>query len=546
MRGSVELINKYCSPFEPTSQRVPKSLREQDLLQFMAEIRRKPEWTTKIFNEKIVSKWRSEVLSMEEAIFQFGIDECRYYASKATKACKISAVDGVYESDHIIDSDLRSSLQFYIQNVIDTMDPDWHPKSNDLVLDIIHPSLFPVIYGTSKFYTDEKLKELNLNPLDIKSYTRNHHMAELVEVPEVKKPNNYFGSRSEDKSTLYQWLPADVTVTKHSAKFTSYINNLHPDVHPELYDVLGKLVYHFCPLFEAVFNHATLPYYERDEGNNGYTVRKVKEIIDLREGEDSDEDMRSYFARIPLRIDPWCNKFKSEKCETLGENAIVLIPENDSDLTKLQIVVKAANIHLTPDKSYYGGGSWHVEGMKNERIVATGLYYYDNCNITQSQLDFRVASGSPLYEQDDHDAVKLVYGIEDGDLLQSHIGGVETNEGRMIAFPNNYQHQVQPFELEDKTKPGHRKIIALFLIDPFKKVPSSSSVLPQNELWWAGHEDGLENVSPDCRSVVYDYRGFPYTLKTAKEHRKKLMEERSSQVNTADGMISRPFSLCEH
>jgi len=534
MRGSVELINKYCSPFEPTSQRVPKSLREQDLLQFMAEIRRKPEWTTKIFNEKIVSKWRSEVLSMEEAIFQFGIDECRYYASKATKACKISAVDGVYESDHIIDSDLRSSLQFYIQNVIDTMDPDWHPKSNDLVLDIIHPSLFPVIYGTSKFYIDEKSKELNLNPLDIKSFTHNHHMAEVMEAPSQTQRN----AADRSLSLQYQWLPADVMVTRDSAKFTSYINNLHPAVHPELYDVLGKLVYHFCPLFEAVFNHAiTFRSYLRDA--NCHDARKMDE-------EDDDSDYSDYYSRRTLRIDPWDEKFDPTNYEISEEPKIGFIPENESDSTKLQIVVKAANIHLTPDNPQYGGGSWHVEGMKNERIVATGLYYYDNCNITQSRLDFRVAHDDPDYEQNDKEFVKLVYGLEDDDLLQCHIGGVETNEGRMIAFPNNYQHQVQPFELEDKTKPGHRKIIALFLIDPFKKVPSSSSVLPQNELWWEGNEDGLENVSPDCRSVVYDYRGFPYTLKTAKMHRDKLMEERSILINSENEEIVRNFSLCEH
>ena len=29
----------------------------------------------------------------------------------------------------------------------------------------------------------------------------------------------------------------------------------------------------------------------------------------------------------------------------------------------LQIIVKLANIHLTPEKPRYGGGTWHVEGQ---------------------------------------------------------------------------------------------------------------------------------------------------------------------------------------
>jgi hypothetical protein len=43
---------------------------------------------------------------------------------------------------------------------------------------------------------------------------------------------------------------------------------------------------------------------------------------------------------------------------------------------KLQVIVKLANIVLTPEKPTYPGGSWHVEGMKNEHIVASGIYYY--------------------------------------------------------------------------------------------------------------------------------------------------------------------------
>lgn len=35
----------------------------------------------------------------------------------------------------------------------------------------------------------------------------------------------------------------------------------------------------------------------------------------------------------------------------------------------LQIIVKLANIHLTPEKPRYEGGSWHVEGQ----LVSIGI-----------------------------------------------------------------------------------------------------------------------------------------------------------------------------
>jgi hypothetical protein len=35
--------------------------------------------------------------------------------------------------------------------------------------------------------------------------------------------------------------------------------------------------------------------------------------------------------------------------------------------TKLQVIVKLANIVLTPDKPSYAGGKWHVEGATSIR-----------------------------------------------------------------------------------------------------------------------------------------------------------------------------------
>ena len=40
------------------------------------------------------------------------------------------------------------------------------------------------------------------------------------------------------------------------------------------------------------------------------------------------------------------------------------------------MIVKLANIVLAPEKPHYTGGSWHVEGMLGEAIVASAIYYY--------------------------------------------------------------------------------------------------------------------------------------------------------------------------
>ena len=67
---------------------------------------------------------------------------------------------------------------------------------------------------------------------------------------------------------------------------------------------------------------------------------------------------------------------------------------------RLQVVVKAANYILQPGQSHEG--SWHVEGMKHERIVASGIYYYRTTpNLARSCLAFRQKRDNVLEDRGD-------------------------------------------------------------------------------------------------------------------------------------------------
>lgn len=224
----------------------------------------------------------------------------------------------------------------------------------------------------------------------------------------------------------------------------------------------------------------------------------------------------------------------------------------------IQVIVKLANIHLTPSKPDYAGGSWHIEGQLNERICATALYYYDNENITDSHLAFRTKVStdditSRDYSQDDNDGVCYLFDIErDGPGIQD-IGRVLTREGRLLAFPNVLQHQVQPFSLADLTKPGHRKILALFLVDPFQRIISTANVPPQQREWWADalhqeNEGGLNALPAELRQQVLDeVTDFLIGLDEAKSLRDELMEERGRFVVDVNGEFEREtFAFCEH
>ncbi|EGZ19491.1 hypothetical protein PHYSODRAFT_494415, partial [Phytophthora sojae] len=131
------------------------------------------------------------------------------------------------------------------------------------------------------------------------------------------------------------------------------------------------------------------------------------------------------------------------------------------------------------------------------------------------------------------------------------LGSVETSASRCVAFPNWLQHQVQPFELEDVAKPGIRKILAFFLIDPENPIPSTSVIPPQQEEWITPTFERMmkqlrlvDAVEQNIQSMLP--RGM--SLRAAKQHRLLLMEERAAVQDDDEDTFgrSRYFSLCEH
>ena len=73
----------------------------------------------------------------------------------------------------------------------------------------------------------------------------------------------------------------------------------------------------------------------------------------------------------------------------------------------------------------------------------------------------------------------------EGAELNQPLGECSTPAGRSLAWVNSMQHQVQPFELADPSRPGHRKILCFFLVDGATRVPSTATCPPQQADWMA-------------------------------------------------------------
>ena len=211
----------------------------------------------------------------------------------------------------------------------------------------------------------------------------------------------------------------------------SYINNLHPLLHGEMYPVLENIFAACIPMVEQVLSDSITPPLRLLDPSN-YDMYADDEI-DIAEMDDDDYE-EYYDMRIPLDI-PLPDNFPVEEAEKFIYKRVNL--KN----THLQVIVKMASIELSPDKPVYRGGSWHVEGMKNERIVCSVIHYYSCDNITESRLSFRQAVEEPDYEQNDTTGLAHRYNLHDEDPLNEYLGYIEAVNGRTVVFPNIFHLQ---------------------------------------------------------------------------------------------------------
>ena len=177
-----------------------------------------------IFDETIVAKWKSEALSatdregqpvdLTEKMFEYCITELRYKTILFAKTGAVTAYDGdVVKSDTIVPEGLRLALKDAaapLENV-PAAQRDWHPGSDDTVLDLVHPSLFPVIYGTTRILKDSTvgLEDCVAQcgsgtvlgvPLENEALVAGNKQPYVMEDPYGRK---------------FQWLPCDVEFTSN-------------------------------------------------------------------------------------------------------------------------------------------------------------------------------------------------------------------------------------------------------------------------------------------------------------------------------------------
>ncbi|KAL2810151.1 hypothetical protein BJX63DRAFT_402999 [Aspergillus granulosus] len=490
------------------------------------------------------------------------MDELKWKAEEYKKTGIVTAYDpGVIKSDTIIPKDLQQKLIEAVKPLEDVPEEekDYHPRSDNKVVDLVHPSLFPLIYGRTRVLPDK------LITADDCFFSVGQ--GETTKIPEdvVTTNQHWRYERHDPYSHKFQWLPCNVDFTEDGqCKIASYINNLHPAKHKDLYGVIEQIMTRAIRLWDISLTRPHDIPRRIEYGDVEYL--SDEEDPEPEQADDEEEDEDAFWDRH----EEWRERRKPRQPEPgtftppkpSHRDPVNLVKQFHKD--GLQVIVKLANIELTPEKPSHEGGSWHIEGQLNERICATAIYYYDSENITSNNLSFRHRADTDYiqeipYEQSEFQFLR-VFGFDSGagndssgSQITQDLGSVDTRAGRLLTFPNTLQHRVSPFSLTDPTKPGHRKILALFLIDPSRRVISTANVPPQREDWcneWKeATRDALAPRLPvELQQMVHRDMDFePMTMDEAKKYRLELMDERTAKADQENERFQDGgFSLCEH
>jgi len=159
-----------------------------------------------------------------------------------------------------VPDELKKRLQGHLDEVAHKNPIDYHPKSNDIVRDLIHPALYPYIKGVSRVKKD----------------------AELPQEPAEGEAKDFWGREYEDSK--FQWLPAPFEISNQgNCKIQDYINNLDRALFPGLYQDLEELFDIFLPYFQDVWSYAkAMDFFTGGDDEDELTPQIQKEAVSFK------------------------------------------------------------------------------------------------------------------------------------------------------------------------------------------------------------------------------------------------------------------------
>ena len=154
------------------------------------------------------------------------IEELRYKAKLFEDIGAVTVYTGhVVKSDSAVPESLKLELQAAVVEIEDVPDKrkDWHPGSNGKVLDLVHPSLYPLVYGRTRVLETGRTSLEDCIARCCEGQTT--RIPPQEDVTEETGKSGYYHMVHNPYSRNFQWLPCMVDISGEHCKYV-YCDNL--------------------------------------------------------------------------------------------------------------------------------------------------------------------------------------------------------------------------------------------------------------------------------------------------------------------------------
>ncbi|KAL8917003.1 MAG: hypothetical protein Q9208_008221 [Pyrenodesmia sp. 3 TL-2023] len=502
------------------------TMREMKMIKWMNDLTDLPDWEHKIYDPNFAFEWKSARLlaggDVTRSMVDWCIEEVKYHVHGYIRTQIIPAIDGgVLKSDICVPTFNRLALLHALAAIRNRRSAS-EGQANASIVDLVDPYSFPYVW--------ERSRTLRQGSVSRTGCISRCGEGEKVKMPPEKdcRQEEFWKYRNDMAwSRRYQWLPFDVRFEdggRGRSHIDGYINDVYPNRHPALYGQVETLIDHLIPLFNRALIDLKAP---------GYINQRIHLVCFGRD---------PFIEREPGPLQPPEQRAYSKYLKNDGQfqDWIFVDLKREFWNTGVQMVLQIREINLTPSNPKYKGEEWHVQGQTNERVCATARYVYSTSNVSSPTISFRrrvfpeeaiAAKGeitTPPF-------LPEIYGAKHGDPVIQNFGHVALRENRVVVWPNVFQTKLDPVVLEDQSKDGYLRILTLHLIDPNRRIMSTSMVPCQRRDWWA---DAVRKSCPHLYRLpkevfdnvvkMIDEESYPISTEEGRRTRDDFMRERET------------------
>lgn len=393
-----------------------QTLREIGMVGFMEELTDIPEWWKKVstfvsfcvrvtkhgwqvFDSEVADKWKRDAMNsggdITLSMANWIIDELQFKAMIYESTNIVALYNGdVTKSDTNVPASLVEDLKAAVP-VLEYVEPDLQfiaPETGGKQKDLLGMALYPLVYGKSRILPNRLLR--------LDDALANTGKGEIIPVPKET------GITREDIAWRVA-ARADIEIRPYSRKFqllpsdwelgddgkwhiTTYINNLHPVKHRNIYKIMEEIFNLLIPQWNATLtplkdmlhSRARIEYTKAEYYPVPKEIRERTPQIQPREPQSEFEErlekwrMENFRAIqpdagkfVPWAVPPW---LVSKLPEDLPHPVRI---EQGVELNKdygdrgLQVIIRLEDINLGPEDQYWVS-DWHLEGQ----MVKTSRY----------------------------------------------------------------------------------------------------------------------------------------------------------------------------